>query len=122
MKPFTDTLREIGGGKFAEELNQEFQKLVLAVKDVGRSGSLSVTIKLKPNRGGAFEIEHDYNVKSPQFERPTDIMFVTSDGALVRNNPAQGTLPLRDVTPAPSPSPPIEVVDTKTGEIRSVAA
>lgn len=121
MKPFTDTIREINGGKFAEELNEALQELVLAVRDVGKAGVLiKVEIKLKPTRGGAFEIEHDFTVKSPDFERPSDIMFPTADGSLVRNNPAQAALDLRAVE---APSGPIrEVVDQNTGEIKPVAA
>lgn len=90
MKAFTDTLREINGGKFADELNTALQQLVIDVKNVGKAGSISVTIKLKPTRGQAFEIDHDFNVKSPEFQRPADIMFATADGALVRDNPTQG--------------------------------
>lgn len=130
MKAFTDTLREINGGKFAEELNAELQALVLAVRDVGKSGSISVTLKLKPTRGLALEIEHDFSVKSPEFQRPAEIMFATADGSLVRNNPDQGKLDLKEVTPPQSgalrevrtsmPPPPGAPHDPDTGEIKNV--
>lgn len=114
MRPITDVLRDLNGGKFIEELTDALQELALSCRGTGKPGSMTISLKMKPGKGGAsiMTLEHDFKVKSPEFERPSDIMFVTKGGDLVCQNPDQGTLPLRIV----------ETVDRSTGEIREVVA
>ncbi len=123
MKPFTDTLREINGGKFSEELTEAFAALILDVASTQKQGSITLNIKLKPGKGSGkvMTVEHDFDVKSPQFDRPSDYMFVAGN-ALVLDNPDQRKLDLREVT-ASAPTEFREVkVDKETGEILDPAA
>ena len=107
-KAFSDVLRDINAGKFVEELTEEFASLVGDCNGVGKGGSITITLKLKPGKGGGvMQVEHDFKVKSPQFDRPTDDMFVDKDNALVRDNPRQSGLDLK-------------VVDKETGEIVTI--
>ena len=117
MKPFTDTLREINGGKFSEELTEAFAALILDVASTQKQGSISLNLKLKPGKGSGkvMTVEHDFDVKSPQFDRPSDYMFVAGN-ALVLDNPEQRKLDLREISAA-VPTEFREVVDQSTGEV-----
>lgn len=111
MRAFTDVLRDLNEGKFADECTEALQEVVSSAMSTGKGGALSITLKIKPGKGGnVMQIEHGINVKSPEFERPTDYMFATTNGDLVRESPNQPRLPFR------------EVVDSATGEIKQVAA
>jgi hypothetical protein len=113
---FQDTLRNINLGRFAEELDQEFADLINSCKATGKKGEIIVKLTMKPGKGGArvMTVDHDYKVKSPQFDRPTDHFFVTDQGALVVDNPDQKKLDLR---PIGGRKPTSETVDPETGEI-----
>lgn len=114
-KSFTDTLREINNGKFAEELTEAFADLVLSTNTVGKSGSITLTLKMRPAKGGngVMTLEHDFKVKSPEFERPVEYMFVANGNTLVRDNPTQRKLDLHEVRNPDAQT----VVDPETGEI-----
>jgi hypothetical protein len=107
-KTFTQTVAELNGGKFAEELTTALSDLVGACSSIGKAGSLTVTIKMKPGKAGsAMQVEHDFTLKAPEFDRPTDYMYVGKDNSLLRNDPRQPDLPL------------VQSVDKETGEIRT---
>ncbi|MGH8446485.1 MAG: hypothetical protein ACREVL_14530 [Solimonas sp.] len=110
MREFTDVLRDVNGGKFAEELTEALGELVASCTATGKSGSLSVTLKLKPGKGSTkvVTLDHDYSLKSPDFERPQQFFFVKDGNTLLSDNPDQKRLPFT------------EVLDRDTGEIRRV--
>lgn len=64
-------------------------ELVLACDKTGKVGSLTMTLKLKPGKGGQMEISDDLKVKLPEFERGTTLMFPTPEGNLTREDPRQ---------------------------------
>lgn len=130
-RAITDIIREINKGKFAEEITEELSKLVPACRAAGASGEISITLKLKPGRAGStvVEIVPSLKVKQPKQEVPTEIFFATEEGALIRDNPDQGTLQLEVVQrPAvqpvavtqPGQVPVRELMDPKTGEVVQV--
>lgn len=121
-RSFTDVLRDINNGKVAEELTDELADAVAAAKSTGKSATLTLTLKLKPGKGGSdvMTVEHDIRVKTPEFERPPTYLFVSRDNSLHVTNPAQRDLELRGVEKEDAPVR--EVVDTSTGEIRPVEA
>lgn len=116
-REFTDVLRDLNGGKFTAELTEQLAELVASAVATGKKASISVKLTLLPGKGASkvITIEHDFTVKSPEFERPADYMFVGPGGSLVRDNPDQQKLDLRDVK-----APVREVVDTTTGEIKKL--
>lgn len=127
----TDIIREIDRGKFAEAITDELSKLVPACRDTGAVGELTISLKLKPGKGGSAVVEviPSYKVKQPKTEVPTEIFFATETGALIRDNPDQGKLELEVVqrstvqpiaVTAPGQVPVRELMDPKTGELVQV--
>jgi len=89
MKPFTDTLNQLRFGTLTEDLTRQLNELVLKCDSTGRAGSLTLTISLKPGKGGQLEIFDDIKVKMPKEERGSSIMFCTPEGNLQREDPRQ---------------------------------
>ncbi len=112
MRPFTDVIRDINGGKFSEELSDSLSDWVAACLATGKPGTMTLTLKLKPGKGGStvLTVELECKVKEPDFERPSTFFFIANGNTLVTENPEQKKLPFK------------EIVDTSTGEIKQVAA
>lgn len=109
MKPFSDIINSLRYGHLSEELTRQLHQLTLDCQAAGRPGTLTLNITLKPGKAGQMEVVDDVKVKPPKPERGTSLMFATDDGALVREDPRQKKLDLRQVDP-------------ETGEIRNVPA
>lgn len=107
MKPFTDTLNALRFGTLSEELTKKLHELTQSCTETGRAGSITLTLALKPGKGGQVEVFDDVKVKLPKEERGSSIMFATVEGNLQREDPRQKKLDLRSV-------------DADTGEIRVV--
>jgi len=106
-KQFTDTLRDIRGGDVIEELTAQLREVVARVRDTGRPGALSLTLKVKrasKGAGNTLVIEDDIKVKLPVAEKGETILFATDDGDLQRNDPRQPKLTGLD---KPNPVVPI---------------
>ena len=124
MRPFTDVVRDINGGKFADELTEALAEVVASCTATGKAGSLTVTLKLKPAKGSGrvMTIEQDYKAKAPEFDQPQQFFFVSNGNTLVADNPDQKKLPFRDVAAERAGAvKPGEVIDQTTGEIKTVA-
>lgn len=121
MRPITQIMADYNDGKFVEELTETLHNLIGDCTSTGKKGKLSITIELKPAKGAtpALNLSMDYTDKSPDFDRPSEYMFVTENFDLTRENPKQRKLELREVTPKTLPvrgdAPP--GVDPETGEI-----
>lgn len=108
-RPFTDTIAALNYGAVNDELSAEMQKLVDACDKTGKSGSLTLTLKVKPGKAGQMEIVDEFKLKLPTFNRPSTLMYSTPEGNLTRNDPRQMSIEgLREV-------------DKSTGEIKEVA-
>lgn len=119
MRPFTDVLRDINDGEFANELTEALADLILACSSTGKAGEISVKLELKPAKGSGavMSIEHDYIVKAPEFDRPQQFFFITNGNTLVTENPHQQGLPFREVVDRGTS----ETLDDSLGEVRFVA-
>lgn len=107
---FFDVLRICQRGTTVEQLNDSLAELTKAVMDARGSGSLTLKISLKPDSDNSVEMDSTVTLKKPNIKRGKTVMYVTPDGALVRNDPRQTDLPLRAVAVAAPPSPaPIPV-------------
>lgn len=107
-KPFTDTLAQLKYGHLNDELATELQELVKICGDTGKAGKLTLTITLKPGKGGQMEVFDDIAVKAPKAERSSTLMFASVENALQREDPRQTSLD------------GMRVVDMSTGELRRV--
>lgn len=88
-KSFAETLKEIRFGELSEELNKEMSKVVLAVENTGKTGELTITLKLKPSGSGALEVIDIVKSKIPELAKDSSLFFISPEGNLVRNNPRQ---------------------------------
>ncbi len=95
QKRFTDILSDIRNGDVIAELTEQLRDVVTRVRETGRPGSLTLTLKVKnasKGAGAALVIEDDVKVKLPTAERGTTVLFATEDGQLQRNDPRQPRL------------------------------
>lgn len=111
VRPFADWLREQRRGALHDELSEELRKLVMACQTTGKAGSLHLKLTLTPSDASLFahlEVTDDVSVKEPKPPRPASIFYPDENANLVRNDPRQQRLGLRDARD----------VDLSTGEIR----
>lgn len=107
-KPFTDILGEVENGAFLRELTAKVYEIVRATQETRKPGALKIAIKISPTGRGSVELDAKMDATVPEHDRPSTTFFVTHDGTMMRNDPNQPRLPLR------------EVADARTGEIKEV--
>jgi hypothetical protein len=100
-----DFVREHRNGIFHDELSDALRELVDAVATESKAGSLTVTISIRPaaNVDGAVVVSDKIVVKPPVEKKSDSIFFVTPENGLIRDNPRQPRLPLREVADQPKP-------------------
>jgi hypothetical protein len=74
------------------------------VRETRKPGALKLAIKFTPTGRGSIELDAKFDAIEPEHDRPTTTFFLSPDGTLLRNDPNQPRLPLREVeTPANDP-------------------
>lgn len=96
-KPFTDILGEIENGQFLRELTAQVYEIVRATQETRKPGGLKLAIKISPTGRGSVEIDAKMDAIVPEHDRPSTTFFVTHDGTMMRNDPNQPRLPLREI-------------------------
>jgi hypothetical protein len=102
--------------KTVAELSEELNKLVGAVRETGKAGSLTLTITLKPVDGSTSVLGvHDViKVRKPEHTRMGSLAYPDSNNRLSRSDP--NSMPLfedeSDVRSAP------ETANPSTGEVK----
>lgn len=100
-RPFMDFLREHRNGVTHDELSDALQELVAAVAEEGKSGSMTFTINIKPmGKSDGLEVSAEVKVKPPKTTPGVSIFFASPDNNLVRQDPRQQSMELREVGPA----------------------
>lgn len=97
IRPFVDTLSAIRFGELHEELSNKLNQLVIQCDKTGKSGTLTLQLKLKPGKAGQVEVIDEVKIKLPEHERGSTIMFGSPEGNLQRTDPRQLPLNLREV-------------------------
>ncbi len=111
-RAFAKYLQDIDGGRFHTTLSNQFGDLIRAMDDRHHPGQNKVkgefTLELKMElRDGILEVRPKLKIKAPEDPQPRAIFWITADGGLTVQNPAQLTMNLRPV-------------DTDEREIRTV--
>lgn len=99
-RPFSDFLREQRGGESQEELAEALNALVAAVERTGKKGKLVYTVEIEPvpkAGGGQVTVTDAIDVKLPKPRRSASLFFSTPENNLVRHDPRQQKLPLREI-------------------------
>lgn len=97
---FPETILQINNGAAVMELSEALEKVVAAVRAAGKSGSITLTIKVAPASKGSTDVlmvESQVKTKLPEPERGMTVFYATENNRLVRNDPKQQMLPLRVV-------------------------
>jgi hypothetical protein len=95
MTDFVNLIMEMRGGAVATDLNNKFNEMLTAVLETGGKGELTVKIKAAPSKMGMggcvleVETEHECKMKKPELSVGKAFFFVTKDGELTRDDPAQ---------------------------------
>lgn len=92
---FARAFAEVGYGDLGSTASIELQKVIMAVRESGKKGSVSITLEVKP-RGrdsGQVEFSGDVKAKVPVQTIAPVMVFITEDGDFQRENPAQRQLP-----------------------------
>lgn len=96
-KPFTDLIGEIEGGQLLRDLTEAVYNITHAVRETRKPGALKIAFKFTPTGRGSVEIDAKYVTDEPEHDRPTTTFFMSPDGTLLRNDPNQLRLPVREV-------------------------
>lgn len=102
-RAFADVIRELAGGKVYEDLTTQLGEVVTAVLETGKVGDLSLKLSIKPNGEGSVRVLADVKHKVPTPAIGETLFFATTTGSLIRNDPRQSELPLRDVKAEQTP-------------------
>ena len=98
-KPFAAWLQDHRNGRVHAELTSGLMALTEQVKATGKAGSISLTINLRPE--GRMVIATDrVTLKLPEDAREPAMYFADGSYNLVREDPEQQRLPLREVPPS----------------------
>jgi hypothetical protein len=91
---FAAFLCQTNKGRTERELSEAMQRLVAAVQETGKAGTLTLRIDIKPqaNTDGVVTVTDRVTVKAPQLERPNSIFFITKNAGLSRNDPNQRSI------------------------------
>lgn len=109
--PFSQQLAFLSRGSLDAELTQVLAEVVKAVRDSGKSGAVTLKIKvsmLNERDENAVKLVPEVSTRIPKLAPYESILFSTADGDLLRDDPKQRKLDLREV-PKRDPGPLQEV-------------
>lgn len=98
MSNFADVLGNLEGGLAFEKINDQLAELVLAVTQHRKPGEITVSLKVAPNGDTAVSIVAAVKAKIPEGAHGVTVFFADDGGNLLRRDPRQAELPLREVT------------------------
>lgn len=100
-RPFMDFLREHRSGITHDILSDKLQELVAAVTAEEKGGKMVITIGVKPlGKSDGLEVSTAIDLKLPKETPGSAIFFPTPENNLVRQDPRQQSMELREITPA----------------------
>lgn len=98
---FMDFIREHRAGATHEELTEALKLLTAAVAEERKGGSLTLKISIKPlAKGDGLEVSADVKCAPPTPVPGVSIFYPTPEGDLVRQDPRQTSMELREIGPA----------------------
>lgn len=112
MKSFGVFLNDLNDGQTLAGLTSDLAELLRTVQATGRSGSLTLKVKVAPGSKPGQEVDKititaDRKLELPKPESPSDFFWLTDEAEPTRQHPRQHALDLRDA----------KSVDATTGEI-----
>ena len=86
---------DMRNGAVAMDVNNKFNEMVKAVIETGGKGELVIKLLVKPSKMGMggtvieVETDHECKTKKPELAIGRSTFYVTKEGDLTRNDPAQ---------------------------------
>lgn len=121
--PFSQQIAFLGRGSTDAEVTEALVQVVRAVRETRKAGhvTLKLAIRMADKRTeDAIRITPQITKKVPELESEETIMYSTYDGDLLRDDPRQEKLDLRDVSAQfKAPAPAKEVAPT--AQMKAVA-
>lgn len=102
-RAFADVVRELSSGQVYDDLTTKLGEVVTAVLETRKAGELGIKLSIKPNGDGSVRVIADVKQKVPEPPRGETLFFATSSGSLVRNDPRQTELQLREIAAETKP-------------------
>lgn len=99
--PFLELLKNLNS-RALYDLSEAVAECADRAKHTGKMATLSLNIKFKPKGLDQMEIEDAIKTSLPDFPRAATLMFVGTEGELLKDDPKQRKLNLRDVTTQPT--------------------
>lgn len=109
IKLASDIIREIRNGVLLDEFSDVLNKVTTAVEEVGKSGSITLKIDIKPGKGGVLFVDGKVTDKTPEFDKESTIFWASPEGNLVRKDPNQREIEGLQVVPEQEKKEPILV-------------
>jgi len=101
MNGIIGLLQQHRNGATQDEIADALRDLVAAISDENKAGKLTITIAIRPmGKGDGLDVAVDCKASPPKQTPGSAIFFASPDNNLVRNDPRQANLELRDITPA----------------------
>lgn len=99
VRPFADVLRDLGRGSVIDEAGVMLQQLASSVAETGKKGRLVLAIEIAPMKGdqAALLVHAKADLKLPASEPIAAVFFHDEHGNLLRDDPRQPQLPLREL-------------------------
>lgn len=97
---FSQQVAYLGKGSLDSELTEALADVVRAVRETGKAGTLTLRLKvskLNARDENAVKLTPEVSTKRPKLAPYESVMFSTYDGDLLRNDPNQQQLDLREV-------------------------
>lgn len=94
VRAFDAFFRELRRGQAHHEMSVALQDLVRAVEETGKAGSVTLTIKLKPDAkyDTAVAVVDEITAKLPQPTKGASLFFMDGSHNLQRSHPNQMTI------------------------------
>lgn len=97
MTSYYEVLRELRAGQTIVELSEKLTEIVKAVRDTGKAGALTLTLKVKPASKGdeisALMLEEIVKAVTPEKDKSSTIFYANHENVLTRFDPRQPQLP-----------------------------
>jgi hypothetical protein len=102
MRLITDILREIRKGRCVDQATRLLAEVVRAVDETNKPGQVTITLTVKPEKGGGSQktIIAAVKAKKPEGDIPEAVFFSDPDGDLHRSDPSQSEMTFQE---APKP-------------------
>ena len=94
---FNDIFGDVGAGMLHQEASDVLAELTDAVLMTRKGGTITITLGVKPNGENSVLVAGKVKATIPQESAPESVFFATAGGNLMRDDPRQPRLPLREV-------------------------